>query len=85
MLKYFILLSLLFSVSAWSQSKEQISAMLEQMKSSGQFSPEQIDAAKRKLAGMKDSDYNKLLNAAHEKAADPKFRNKVQGMMQKKK
>lgn len=60
-----------------AQTKEQVSQALDQMKASGAFSSEQIEAARKQMMKMDDKDYQKILNQAKEKAMDPEFQKKT--------
>jgi hypothetical protein len=70
-------LALSFSFTCLAFDKSQIDSTLQQMKSTGMFSPEQIEAARRQLAGMSDQEVNKLIEDGKAKAQDPDVRNKA--------
>ena len=62
------------SINSFAQTKQEISGMIDQMKSTGQFSSEQLEAAKAQLMQMDDKQYNALINTAKQKVDDPKVR-----------
>jgi hypothetical protein len=79
MMKWFLLLLILVSSPlAWSQSKKEINSMLEQFKSSGLFTPEQIAQAQKELEGMDDKEVEQLKGKALERAQDPDIQQHLQ-------
>lgn len=73
-MKFIILLSLTLANTGFSQSKKQVSQLIDQLKSSGQFSPEQLEKAKQQLNKMDDETFNSFIQTAKEKSKDPKVR-----------
>lgn len=75
-----ILILLTFSICAFSQSKSDISNMLNKMKKSGTFSAEQIDAAKKQLNQLSDEDMKKIIKASQKSLNDPKIQEKLKSI-----
>ena len=75
-------LALSFSFTCLAFDKSQIDSTLQQMKSTGMFSPEQIEAARRQLAGMSDQEVNKLIENGKAKAKDPAVREKAKRIIE---
>lgn len=78
---------LVLSMSVYALDKTTVKASLDQMRKSGMFTKEQIDAAEKQLMGMSEEDLRKLKAAGEKAAQDPKVRAKAQKLvdqMQKK-
>lgn len=76
---------LCFSGLSIGQSQEEVSKALDKMKSSGMFTGDQIEAARKQLMGMDSKRYNALLNAAKKKSQDPEIQKKAMEVYQKQK
>lgn len=73
-----LLLSL--SLGAMAITKEEISNALDSMIASGQFSKEQIEAAKKELNSMSQSQINEIERKAHALKDDPNIRRKAESL-----
>lgn len=73
-----ILLSL--SLGAMAITKEEISKALDSMIASGQFSKEQIEAAKKELNSMSQQDIDQIEKKAHQMKNDPNIRRKAESL-----
>ena len=78
-----LILMILFTPSAFSQTREDIAMALEQMQKSGMFTPEQIKKAKRELAGWDDSKVAETIKKAKKTSQDPAVRQKALEISQK--
>ena len=74
------LLLLSLSLGAMAITKDEISKALDAMIESGQFSKEQIEAAKRELNGMSQREINEIERKAHALKDDPKIRRKAESL-----
>ena len=80
-MKLFITLTLLaFSISAFSQSKAEVSKLLDKMKKNGTFSAEQVEAAKKQLNEISAEDMNKIIKASKKSLSDPKVQEKLKSI-----
>ena len=83
-LKSIICISLLsLSSFTFSQSQQDVAATLEQMKATGMFSEEQINAAKAELMKMDKKDFDSMVVKAREKSQDPAMKKKAMELIQK--
>ena len=83
-LKSVICISLLYLSSfTFSQSQQDVAATLEQMKATGMFSEEQINAAKAELMKMDKKDFDSMVVKAREKSQDPAMKKKAMELIQK--
>lgn len=78
MKKFILIFSLLFSFLSYSFSRDEILKTLDQMKSSGKFSPAEIEMAKIQLMSMNKKQIENLNKKALEKSQDPKYIKKAQ-------
>lgn len=62
---------------AFGQDKKDIERMLNHMQSMGTFSPEQIEAAKKRLNNLSDEDVDAMVNKAHAAAQNPEYQNQA--------
>lgn len=76
-------LFLFISSFAMAQSREDILKTMDQMKASGMFTDEQLEAAKERMKNMKDEEFNEMMKQANEKTQDPKIRQKAQEIVDK--
>ncbi len=65
------------SVSLFAQTKADLNKMLEQMKSQGVFTEEQIDAARAQLQNMNQQDMDKLIEAGKAQMNNPEIQKKL--------
>ncbi len=63
--------------SAFAQSQADVMQALEQMEKSGMFTKEQIEGAKRELAGWDDEKMMNMVQNARMRAKDPEVRKKA--------
>jgi predicted Zn-dependent peptidase len=85
-MKIIVLFSMIvISISAFSQSKEEVSKMLEQMKAQGMFSEEDLKKAKAKLDKMDSADFNNIVEKANSAAQDPEVLKKVKELQKQSK
>ena len=83
-LKSVICISLLYLSSfTFSQSQQDVAATLEQMKATGMFSEEQINAAKAELMKMDKKDFDSMVVKAREQSQDPAMKKKAMELIQK--
>lgn len=61
-------------------TKEEISKALDSMIASGQFSKEQIEAAKKELNSMSQQDIDQIEKKAHQMKNDPNIRRKAESL-----
>lgn len=80
-----LILSLMFSTVAFSQSKADMQKMLQQFKAQGMFSEEQLKAAQAQLNQMSDQDLEALKSQAKEKLNDPKVQEHIKKFQQSQK
>jgi predicted Holliday junction resolvase-like endonuclease len=80
-----LILSLMFSTVAFSQSKADMQKMLQQFKAQGMFSEEQLKAAQAQLNQMSDQDLEALKSQAKEKLNDPKVQEDIKRFQQSQK
>jgi hypothetical protein len=66
-----------FSISAFTQSKADVSKMLEQMKAQGMFSEEDLKKAQAQLDKMNSKDFKGIVNKANSASKDPEVMKKV--------
>lgn len=78
---YISILSL--SSLGFSQSQEDVAATLEQMKATGMFSEEQVNAAKAELMKMDKKDFDSMVVRAKEKSQDPELKKKAMEIIKK--
>lgn len=77
-LKSIVCISVLsISSFTFSQSQQDVAATLEQMKATGMFSEEQINAAKAELMKMDKKDFDFMVTRAKEKSQDPEMKKKA--------
>ncbi len=69
--------TLVISSVGFTQSKVDVVKVLDNMKKTGMFTAEQIEAAREQLLKMDDKKYNDLLNKAKAKAKDPAMQKKA--------
>lgn len=74
-MSFFLIIAPLSGIFA--QTKEQVNQALDQMKASGAFSNEQIEAARKEMMKMDESQYKKIVDQAKVKALDPEFQKKT--------
>ena len=79
----FVLMILLFSLSALALSKEEIQQSLDQMKKTGMFTEAQISAAEKQLLGMSEEDIKALSDKGMEAAKDPKMQERAKKIVEK--
>lgn len=78
-MKYILMvLVLMFSTVAFSQSKADMQQMLKKFKEQGMFSEEQLKAAEAQLNQMSDKDLDALKAKAKAKMNDPEIQKKLQ-------
>jgi predicted RND superfamily exporter protein len=68
---------LTFSFSAFTQSKADVSKMLEQMKAQGMFSEQDLKKAQAELDKMNSKDFSGIVNKANTASKDPEVLKKV--------